>query len=44
MNEHLNEAICVVVTSIIAGIIRFFEKKKMAKNKEDQSTDHFRKL
>lgn len=44
MNNHLNEAICVIVTSIIAGVIRYFEKKKIAKDQELKSAEHFKKL
>jgi len=44
MNEHLSEAICVIVTSIIAGVIRFFEKKKIIKDQELKAEEHFKKF
>lgn len=44
MKEHITEAICVIVTSMIAGIIRYFEKKKIKAEKEDESKNHFKKV
>jgi len=44
MKEHLSEAICVIITSVIAGIIRYFEKKKIKEEKDLQSEEHFKKL
>lgn len=41
MENHINEAIAVIVTSIIGTIIRFFEKKKI--NKEITDSNHFKK-
>lgn len=42
MNDHLSEAVSVLITAIIAGIIRHFEKKKILKNQK--SEDHFKSL
>jgi hypothetical protein len=44
MKEHITEAICVIVTSMIAGIIRYFEKKKIKEEKEVESKNHFKKV
>jgi len=37
----LNEAITALVTAAIAAVVRYFEKRKMAKDSETQ--EHFRK-
>jgi hypothetical protein len=44
MENNLSEAICVIVTTVIAGVIRFFEKRKIKRDSEAQSQDHFKKL
>jgi len=37
----LNEAITALVTAAIAAVVRYFEKRKMAKKEETEQ--HFRK-
>jgi len=44
MKEHISEAICVIVTSLVAGIIRYFEKQQMKKDQEAKSEQHFKNL
>jgi len=44
MENNLSEAICVIVTTVIAGVIRFFEKRKIKKDTEAKSQDHFKRM
>lgn len=37
----LNEAITALVTATIAAVVRYFEKRKMAKDQD--TTNHFKK-
>jgi hypothetical protein len=37
----MNEAITAVITAVIAAVIRYFEKRKMTREKD--TNNHFRK-